>query len=84
MATLQDFQSLVGQTVRIKASPLARRGKRTHERIRVWGGSDGSFLVRGVTRGGFVLNGVPAVHFDSVPDAKWGGWLPLEEIELVP
>ncbi len=86
MATIQDFQPLVGQTVRIKASPLARRGSRTSERIRVRGGSDGSFKVIGVTtafRGvSPTLTGKPAVHFDSL-DGKWSGWLPVEEIEIV-
>ena len=85
MATLEDFKSRIGKTVQIRA--LKNASNRTKARIKERGGSDGSFKVLGVTtafRGvSPTLTGKPAVHFVSL-DEKWGGWLPLEEIELVP
>lgn len=83
MATLQDFQPRIGKTVQIRA--LKNASNRTKARIKERGGSDGSFKVLGLTTAfrGPALAGRPCVHFDSL-DGKWGGWLPLEEIELVP
>lgn len=85
MATLQDFQSLVGSTARIRAVGKGPTIKRTRERIQQKGGSNATFKVVKVTEGinTPAIAGRKAVQFESI-DGKWWGWLPLEEIELVP
>ena len=85
MATLNQFESLIGEVVRIRANGMGPTKKRTRERIQQKGGSDGSFVVVKVS-GGIntpAIAGRKCVQFESV-DGKWWGWLPLEEIEIAP
>lgn len=87
MATTEQFQPLVGKTVRIRA--LGAASNRTRSRIRERGGSDGSFIVKDVNGGVLAFNGRPGVLFEQTPDNAggrdaWRGWLLVEEIELVP
>jgi hypothetical protein len=81
MASLQDFQPLVGQTARIVASPKA--SARTKNRIRENGASDAGFNVNKVLSASPLFNGGAAVLLTST-STEWFGWLPVEEIELVP
>ena len=82
MATIQDFQPLVGQTVRIRAAKSA--SSRTKNRIREHSGSTTGLKVDKVAAIDTPsIKGRDAVLFDSI-DTDWWGWLPVEEIELVP
>ena len=82
MATAQDFQPLVGHTVRIRAAKSA--SSRTKNRIREHNGSmTGLAAVRVASIDTPSIKGRDAVLFDSI-DTDWWGWLPVEEIELVP
>lgn len=85
MATLKDFQPLVGQTVRIRPNGTGATKKRTRERIQQKGGSNGSFVLVKVSEGinTPAIAGRKCAQFESI-DGKWWGWLPVEEIELVP
>lgn len=85
MTTLSDFEVLVGSIVRIRAIGKGPTIKRTRERIQQKGSSNGSFKVVKVTEGinTPAIAGRKAVQFESV-DGKWWGWLPVEEIEVVP
>ena len=79
MASVNDFQHLVGHTVRIVASPKA--SSRTKNRIRENGASDAGFKVNKVLSASPLFNGAAAVLLTST-STEWFGWLPLPEIEI--
>ena len=85
MTTINDFRPLVGSTIRIRAVGKGPTIKRTRERIQQKSGSNGSFKVVKVSEGinTPAMAGRPCVQFESI-DGKWWGWLPVEEIEVVP
>ena len=87
MATTEQFQPLVGKTVRIRA--LGAASNRTRSRIRERGGSNGSFIVEMLHGSVRAFNGRAGVLFTQTPEnagqsEPWRGWLLVEEIELVP
>ena len=86
MATIAQFENLVGKTVCIRA--LRSASNRTRARIRERGGSDGSFVVENVSSNVPALSGLSGIlfrqtSFNAGNREPWRGWLLVEEIEIV-
>ena len=84
MATIAQFENLVGKTVCIRTLRSASNRARIRER----GGSDGSFVVENVSSNVPALNGLSGIlfrqtSFNAGNREAWRGWLLVEEIEIV-
>lgn len=89
MATLNQFESRIGQIVRIVPTKSAsnRTKNRIRERSMATDGCEVERVHASLNTGSPVFNGVPAVLFvtrnANGEIAKWW-WLPLAEIEIAP